>query len=235
MLAAVAPSSGAVYAITTTDLKGSRGTSTTDCTSSFGGTSAAAPLVAGVVALILQANPNLGWRDVQGVIIQSATKNDESDSDWVQNGAGLWVNHKYGFGLVNAYQAVTVARTWNNLGPVLSTHSQVSDNSAIPEGSWLSVSIFVNERFTVEHVELLFQASHRQRGDLRVELVSPSGTVSTLAEAHRDTNADYNWTFGSIRHWGEASQGSWTLRVKDDTINSITGSMIGARLAVYGH
>jgi subtilisin-like proprotein convertase family protein len=235
MLAAVAPSSGTIYSITTTDLKGSRGTSSSDCTSSFGGTSAAAPLTAGVVALILEVNPNLGWRDVQGVIIRSSTKNDPTDSDWIQNGGGLWVNHKYGFGLINGYQAVTVARTWNNLGPLLSTRTQITDNSAIPEGSSLSIPIFVNERFTVEHVELLFQASHRKRGDLRVELVSPEGTKSTLAEAHGDTTANYNWTFGSLRHWGESSQGSWTLKVSDDTINSIVGQMIGATLSIFGH
>lgn len=56
-----APSSGyGSAAIVTTDLTGTRGTSQTDCTSTFGGTSAAAPLAAGVISLILAANPSLG-------------------------------------------------------------------------------------------------------------------------------------------------------------------------------
>lgn len=42
-------------------------------TSGFGGTSAATPTVAGVVALMLDANENLGWRDVQNILAQSAT------------------------------------------------------------------------------------------------------------------------------------------------------------------
>ena len=46
--------------------------SDTAFTSSFGGTSAAAPQVAGVVALMLDANPTLGWRDVHEIIALSA-------------------------------------------------------------------------------------------------------------------------------------------------------------------
>src|SRR4029077_20881623 len=37
----------------------------TDYTSRFGGTSAAAPMVSGVIALMLQANPNLSFRDIE--------------------------------------------------------------------------------------------------------------------------------------------------------------------------
>lgn len=72
-LMVVAPSSGGGKALTTTDLLGSRGATRTDCTSSFGGTSAAAPVVAGVVALMLGANERLGWRDVMHLLIQTAS------------------------------------------------------------------------------------------------------------------------------------------------------------------
>lgn len=41
-------------------------------TSRFNGTSAAAPMVSGVVALMLEANPNLSWRDVQEILVRSA-------------------------------------------------------------------------------------------------------------------------------------------------------------------
>ncbi|NOY30716.1 MAG: S8 family serine peptidase [Planctomycetes bacterium] len=46
-----------------------------DYQSRFGGTSAAAPLVSGVIALMLEANPNLGWRDVQEILLRSARQN----------------------------------------------------------------------------------------------------------------------------------------------------------------
>jgi len=75
-----APSSGAGYGLVTTDASpagfGYSGPSA--YTASFGYTSAAAPQVAGVVALMLQANPALGWRDMQEVLIASATQVDAS-------------------------------------------------------------------------------------------------------------------------------------------------------------
>jgi subtilisin-like proprotein convertase family protein len=93
--------------------------SATDAQGAFGGTSAAAPLVGGVVALMLDANPNLSWRDVQHILVRTARKNDGADSDWADNRADppLHVNHKYGFGAVDALAAVTTARNWPGVAP----------------------------------------------------------------------------------------------------------------------
>lgn len=46
----------------------------TGCTEYHTGTSAAAPLAAGMVALMLQVRPCLSWRDVQHIITFTATK-----------------------------------------------------------------------------------------------------------------------------------------------------------------
>src|SRR5690606_37056929 len=82
------------------------------------GTSFAAPIVTGVVSLILQANPNLGYRDVQEILAYSARLNDLEDGSWQTNGAvdfnggSLWTNYHYGFGFVDATAAVRLAETW---------------------------------------------------------------------------------------------------------------------------
>lgn len=111
------------------------------------GTAAAAANVSGVVALMLQANPKLSWRDVQEILAESATENDPTDPGWTGNGAGFTsdgaivpvntagayigsaplpagvtvtpfhVNGKYGFGEVNATAAVNLAKTWTPLQP----------------------------------------------------------------------------------------------------------------------
>ena len=49
---------------------------------------------------MLQANPNLTWRDVKYILAQTAKKTDPTDADWTTNAAGYHINHKYGFGAV---------------------------------------------------------------------------------------------------------------------------------------
>src|SRR5690606_12359166 len=65
----------------------------------FAGTSVAAPQIAGVAALLLSANTNLTYRDVQQILIQSARHTDLSDPDLTTNGAGFVVSHNVGFGI----------------------------------------------------------------------------------------------------------------------------------------
>jgi NAD(P)-dependent dehydrogenase (short-subunit alcohol dehydrogenase family)/subtilisin family serine protease len=95
------------------------------CREDFGGTSAAAPMVAGVVALVLSARPELTWRDVQGVLLHSAAPVDEGSAGWATNGAGLRVSHDYGFGMVNASAAVALARAWTLLPPARSAPAEL--------------------------------------------------------------------------------------------------------------
>ncbi|MDO4682701.1 MAG: S8 family serine peptidase [Lautropia sp.] len=94
--------------VTTTVLDG-------EFTDGFGGTSAAAPMVSGVVALMLQANPRLTWRDVRLVLARSARQVNPDDPGWTQH-AGLSFHHEFGFGVVNAEEAVRLARHWPSVG-----------------------------------------------------------------------------------------------------------------------
>ena len=48
----------------------------------FGGTSAAAPIVAGVAALLRDANPDLTWRDLKLILAGTARKNDPRNAGW---------------------------------------------------------------------------------------------------------------------------------------------------------
>jgi subtilisin-like proprotein convertase family protein len=214
-----APSSGSLAGITTTDLFGNPGYSAGDCTATFGGTSAAAPLVAGVIALMLEANPDLTWRDVQHILVKTAVKNDPSDSDWATNEAGYGINHKYGFGRVNAGAAVEAALTWSPIAPATSLNSKpVYLNQIIPDNdtTGLTTTLTVSQSMSLEHVEVVVDISHPYRGDLEIVLISPAGTQSFLAEPRRDFGNNYDsWRFMTVRNWGESSQGTWTLEVKD--------------------
>jgi hypothetical protein len=66
-------------------------------------------MAAGIIALMLEANPELSWLDVQYILVNSCVRTDVDDSDWKQNGAGRWVNHKFGFGLIDTARAVQLS------------------------------------------------------------------------------------------------------------------------------
>ena len=240
-LVVCAPSSGdnnaaAQVGITTTDRTGSVGYSTTDYANDFGGTSSATPKVSGVVALMLQANPNLGWRDVQEILIRTARRNHPTDAGWAQNGAGLWFNHKYGAGLVNARAAVDMAQAWSNLGPqLLRTATGTGGGATIPDNNATGVvhqfTIAPGDNIRVEHVRVSVNVTHPRRRDLRVELTSPSGTVSVLttqAAGAAYTGTNLVWTLMSVRHWGENAAGTWALRVADRLTGASTGTRVSA-------
>jgi len=247
MLVTAPSSSAAGPGITTTDLIGPYGYNpvtnggpadygdTQNCTKYFGGTSAATPLVSGVVALMLQANPNLTWRDVQYILLQTAEKNDPTDSDWTTNGAGYDINHKYGFGRVDAAAAVSEAATWQHVGPEGSTSTSVQIVDAqILDDSSLTRTLNISTTQPVEHVEVIFNATHTYRGDLEIILESPQGTESRLMEQRPADGLDNytNWKFTTVRHWGENPQGVWKLTVRDVGAGD-TGRWLDWKLIIY--
>jgi subtilisin family serine protease len=108
--------------LTTTDRRGARGYNTTSGeagdyaqgTLGFNGTSAAAPVISGVVGLILGARPELGYRDVQQILALSARHWDLTDPHLMTNGVGLLVSPNLGFGVPDAGLAVALAKHWVN-------------------------------------------------------------------------------------------------------------------------
>lgn len=99
----------------------------------FSGTSAAAPQIAGIAALILSANTNLTYRDVQQILIFSARQFDFADPDLTTNGAGFRVSHNAGFGIPDAGVAVQLARQWSNRPPATNIVFISTNSSAIPD------------------------------------------------------------------------------------------------------
>jgi subtilisin-like proprotein convertase family protein len=239
-LIATAPSHGGFESITTTDRTGSFGYSSSgNYTSDFGGTSAATPIGCGITALMLEANPGLGWRDVHYIIAASAYKIDQSDIDWVDNGAGYPVNHKYGFGAVDADTATAMAEHWTKLGAEISVSNSREVNRGIPDGdrNGIDSSFTIDRDIYVESVEVEFSApDHPYWGDLRITLTSPSGTKSVLAPGHESGRySDFyeNWTFLSKRHLGENGRGTWTLNVADISSDD-SGSLTSWGLTLFG-
>lgn len=240
-------SSSGRQGITTADLTGNNGYNASgvsgemtdvNYTQTFGGTSSATPLVSGVLALVLQANPNLGWRDVQEILIRSAKQVTPTDADWVTNTAGFKFNHKFGAGMIDAAAAVALARTWTNLPAQRSvTSAQTGLNVSIPDNNATGITrtfAITDATLRVEHVTLKLNLTHTYRGNLEITLTSPSGIVSRLAEKRSDSGDHYSdWTFMTVRNWGESAAGTWTLKIADRT-SSNTGALQAATLTLFG-
>jgi kexin len=237
-----APSSGGTLGVWTTDRTGADGYIGGDYYSGFSGTSAAAPLVAGVVALMLQANPSLSWLDVQQILMTTARKIDPANPDWTTNAAGYHINHSYGFGLLDAKAAVEAAKTWTPVGPETSVEASAEPNVTVPDDSTAgvssSISLGADKTLRIDYVEVYFTAPHPSWSDLRVTLVAPSGTRSVLATSSPtdggETVGGYtDWRFGTTRDLGESSRGTWTLKVSDLEPGGV-GRFKSWRLKVYG-
>ena len=79
----------------------------------FQGTSAATPLVAGICALMLSANPNLTASEVKRILAHSADKIGH-ESEYDSRGYSV----RYGFGRVNALKAVKMAASGKRIPPM---------------------------------------------------------------------------------------------------------------------
>ena len=228
----------------TTDLLGERGYNRADVesdiaeidyTSTFNGTSSAAPLVSGVVALMLQANPKLGWRDVQEVLIRSAAMTQPENPGWFTNSAKIRFNHEFGAGRVDAAAAVQLASGWQNLGARQSAVvvKATKDLPPIPDEGIFEGNLMVTDDLRVEQVTLNLTLTHPSRGELAIDLVSPAGTISHLFVPHGDTNQNIEHRFTSVFQWGESARGDWKLRIRD-TVSGNAGQVSDYRLEIFG-
>lgn len=233
--------SGSDDLIVTTDRTGGAGYTSTDYVTFFNGSSAATPIAAGVAALIIDANPNLTYRDVKQIFAKTATVNDPTYSDWKTNGAGHKFSHTYGFGRVNAANAVAAATSWTNLPPLAPPIVQTQDPGiAIPDNNPAGIqrvlSVAGPVGFKIEYVEVQVNISHSYRGDLEIKLTSPSGMESRLHESNfSDSNSNISfWKYRSNAHLDESPDGNWTFTVADKGAADY-GMLHSVSLRIYGH
>ena len=235
-----------------TPQNGRQGIATTEpydrYTQEAGGTGAAAATVAGVAALVRKANSALTWRDVKLILAASARKNDPTDQGWstvaLKYGSTTErynFNRSYGFGVVDAKAAVDLAVGWS-APSALRTVRAASDANldlAIPQSATYAesgISVGPGVDF-VEYVEVEAVVRHPAFREVDIELVSPSGAVSRLAEYGASAPAlalRGGVRLGTARHLGEDPAGTWTLRVRDGASGN-DGVLLSWSLTIHGH
>ncbi|ELT97733.1 hypothetical protein CAPTEDRAFT_161485 [Capitella teleta] len=246
MLAVTYSSGSGPYqrSIVTTDWMKDGGTG---CTEGHTGTSAAAPIAAGIIALMLEAQPCLTWRDVQHLVVMTADKVDVDLAHWTTNAAGLHHSHKHGFGLMNAWALVNAAKAWEPVPwMTVFTSDELDVNTAIPgymEAMELQYAVTKDrlqgyQLFSLEYVQAIVTIDHDRRGDVQIKLRCPSGTESILGASrpHDDSRDGFQgWTFSTVRCWGENPIGKWTLLVSDTgRVPMSRGHVVKWRLKLFG-
>lgn len=205
-------------------------------TKRFGGTSGAAPVVTGIVALMLSVNDQLTAAQVRQILMATADQGldptlDLANDPNVQGASGDFVNGRslwFGAGKVNAFRAVSRARALaggdgtpqaGNLSGETRPELAIPDNQ--PQGVVSALDIAGSG--ALRGIEVGVDISHTWRGDLRVLLVSPTGFVAELHRFSGGSANDLKRTFSpndtaDLAHLVSAGievSGRWFLHVSD--------------------
>uniref|UniRef100_F7ASZ3 Proprotein convertase subtilisin/kexin type 4 n=1 Tax=Monodelphis domestica TaxID=13616 RepID=F7ASZ3_MONDO len=222
--------------IVTTDLH-------SECTDKHTGTSASAPLAAGMIALALEANPFLTWRDMQHLVVRASRPAQLQAEDWATNGVGRKVSHHYGYGLLDGGLLVDLAKKWTMTRPQLKCSVKVISTS-IPIKPKTRVSHNVSachgegsQIRSLEHVQVQLSLTYSRRGDLEITLTSPRGTRSTLVAVRpfdASSQGYKDWIFMSTHFWDENPKGTWALELENKGYYYNFGNLQSYTLILYG-
>ena len=213
-----------------------------DCNylSIMNGTSSAAPSVSGAIALVLEANPDLSYREVKHILAATARQVDPtfapviidgiSYHEWRTNAAGYHHHNWYGFGAIDAEAAVSYAENWDTsvypFNPQEVSTWEFSTEEQIPilvvnnDGSGefsANAGISNPSSGLVEYVTIDVNLETAAPNGYGLRLVSPSGTVSSLLHPHTAISELYEGgaILSSAAFYGEEMFGAWTLEVYD--------------------
>ena len=213
-----------------------------DYTSIFNGTSSATPNTSGAIALLLEREPDLTWRDVKHILAKTARRLHADiprvrvafggvpavlQHSWITNAAGYHFHNWYGFGAIDVDAAVALAATHtpNSLG-VFTESAPVRLAAAVTipdhDGGGLTQTQNVtglSRTANIEAVQLRLEMRHPNPRELGVELTSPAGTRSIINPVFNDALDDVDnpldWTILSNAFYAESPSGEWTLSVVD--------------------
>lgn len=222
------------------------------CTKKHTGTSASAPIAAGLCALALEANPKLTWRDMQYIIVLTSRYTPLSKEDgWIVNGANRPVSTMFGYGLMDADRMVTFAAKWKSLLEQHICFSAPDITRRIiskEKGDHVEALIYTdgcagtsNYVRYAEHVQARVSLSFHPRGNLHIMLISPQNTTSSLLfprphDAVMDKDSFNDWPFMSVHFWGEEIAGPWKLIIYNvgESSAEYSGSLKNWSITFYG-
>jgi hypothetical protein len=215
-------------------------------TATMNGTSSAAPNVSGVIALMLEVNPGLSYRDIKHILASTSQRNDSAfsgistaavapigetlviEQPWIQNSAGYWFSHRYGFGLIDASAAVEMAKTFAGLpareDSIVVEHA-TSAERVIASGASHTMTFDLSSTIqNIENVRLEVNMSTSSVMCTQIEVTSPSGTKSIVLGAGTGFSNSRltNVRLLSNAFYGEPSGGRWSMVARHTCFNGRT-------------
>lgn len=205
----------------------------------FNGTSAAAPMVSGSLALVLEACPNLSARDVKYLSAKTARVIRPTDSSWITNSASIRHSRDFGFGLINAKGMIAQCQgSYVALGAETTRSNMVAFNQVIADDNTAQDFIVnIADNLLIEWVEVTVDNNNVSAGDYRIEVTSPLGTKILLV-SDDIIAAELSWMNGGFRFAAagfldETSQGDWTIHITDTEENNV-GTLNSIKVEVIG-
>jgi len=208
-------------------------------TYAMNGSSAAAPMVSGALALVLDMCPSLSWRDIRWLIALSSTKIDENNSEWITNSFSLSHNNNYGFGRINPLGMVEICLSpdYKNLPKQIKSEITIDYESIIPDNNQSVEKLFIIDRdMQIDWVGLTVTLDHKFAGDIEIELVSPSGTISHIIDKNFINFNAYKdgFRFSTVSLMGERSKGVWRVKIRDALLDD-RGVLKRLKLEIRGY
>ncbi|MBH8572692.1 S8 family serine peptidase [Nostocaceae cyanobacterium CENA369] len=220
----------------TTDQLGSAGYDPGNFTGNFGGTSSATPVVAGVAALVLSANPDLTAQQVKRILQETADKIVDSDPDpqlslragtYDGDGHSQW----FGYGKVNAARAVQAAQQQRGVTSTATKQVTGNNNSqvAIPDNDLQGIksAIAISESGVVKDIQITANITHDYLGDLEIYLIAPTNQQVLLQNRTLGRGTKLQMTYTVRSHpilkqlLSISAQGRWQLWIIDYAVQDV--------------
>jgi subtilisin family serine protease len=209
-------------------------------TFAMNGTSAAAPIVSGIIALTMQACPELSYRDMRWLIAHTAKRVDINNTTWVKNGAGLWHSIDYGYGKINPMSMVEMCQS-RDFQPLPSQETLKASESFSPvlipdTNTTITKTLEIDNNVKVEWVSLYVEIDHKYAGDIEIALISPSGTKTVMIQPNDLLYNAYEngFRFSSVAFIDEDAKGIWHIEITDRLPNDY-GYLKKLQLEIKGY
>lgn len=219
----------------TSDRIQASGYSTDSYTNTFGGTSSACPVAAGVVGLMLSVNPDLTAREVRQILQSTTDKIVDPNPDpqlglhygsYDKNGHSLW----FGYGKVNAFKAVQEAQRRRLSGRQLQrlVKAEATTAVAIPDNSASGAvsSLRIAEQGLLQDIQISVEVDHEFLGDIDLTLIAPDGERVLLQGRTLGAQQQLRQTYSLkttptlARLLKRSITGTWQLRSTDYAVGA---------------